>query len=60
VLVGDSTTDVAAAEAAGVRVLGFANKPGKDQRLRDAGADALVMSMSELADLTGSTPPRRP
>lgn len=49
VLVGDSTTDVAAARAAGVRSVGYANKPGKAQRLADAGADVVIDSMAALA-----------
>lgn len=56
VIVGDSTTDVQAGQAVGVRCLGYANKPGKDQRLRDAGADAVIGSMTELAELTSRTP----
>ena len=51
VLVGDSTTDVEAARAADVRVIGYVNKTGKDQMLRDA--DALTTRMSELAYLAG-------
>lgn len=56
VLIGDSTTDVAAAQTAHVHVLGYANKPGKDRALADAGADAITDSMAQLADLTRRTP----
>ncbi|MBT8225457.1 MAG: HAD family hydrolase [Dactylosporangium sp.] len=49
VLIGDSSTDVAAAHAAGVRSIGYANKPGKRDRLQAAGADAVVCTMGELA-----------
>lgn len=41
-LVGDSTTDMIAAHAAGVRSIGFANRPAKDEALSQAGADAVV------------------
>ncbi|MFC5943099.1 HAD hydrolase-like protein [Micromonospora harpali] len=46
VLVGDSTTDVEAAHAAGVAAIGYANRPGKRARL--AAADAVVDSMADL------------
>jgi HAD superfamily hydrolase (TIGR01509 family) len=49
VLIGDSVSDVTGAAAAGVRSLGYANKPGKRQRLTDAGADAIVDSMAAVA-----------
>jgi HAD superfamily hydrolase (TIGR01509 family) len=48
VFVGDSVTDVEAATAARVPCVGYANKPGKAERLAGAGAVALVYSMSEL------------
>lgn len=49
VLVGDSESDVDSSHAAGVRCIGYANKPGKRARLADAGADAVIGSMNELA-----------
>ncbi|MFI6741195.1 HAD family hydrolase [Nonomuraea sp. NPDC050451] len=49
-LVGDSVTDVEASKLAGVVAVGFANRPGKLDRLGDAGADLLVTSIEELAD----------
>ncbi|MBV1851890.1 HAD family hydrolase [Catellatospora tritici] len=42
VLVGDSVTDVQVSVAVGVPCIGFANKPGKEQRLADAGAAAVA------------------
>jgi len=48
-LVGDSVTDVTSARAANVRVVGFANRPAKVSRLTEAGADAVVTSMGDLA-----------
>lgn len=56
-IVGDSVTDVEAGLAADVWTLGYANKPGKDEAFRDAGADIVVGSMTELAEATGRTPP---
>ena len=50
VFVGDSVSDVGAGRAAGVATIGYANKPGKDERLRDAGADVVIHHMAELAD----------
>ncbi|MFI7105623.1 HAD family hydrolase [Nonomuraea sp. NPDC050227] len=48
-LVGDSTTDVEASKHAGVIAVGYANRPGKVERLSDAGADLIVTGMQELA-----------
>lgn len=48
VFVGDSVTDVLAGDAAGVSVIGYANKPGKEELLRDAGAGAIVTDMATL------------
>jgi HAD superfamily hydrolase (TIGR01509 family) len=50
VLVGDSESDIEAGQAAGTATIGYANKPGKRQRLADAGADTIVSTMIELAD----------
>jgi HAD superfamily hydrolase (TIGR01509 family) len=47
-LVGASIADIPAARAAGTASIGFANKPGKINRLQDAAADAIVTSMAEL------------
>jgi phosphoglycolate phosphatase-like HAD superfamily hydrolase len=51
VLVGDSVSDVTAAHAADLAAIGYANKPGKDERLAQAGADAVI---TRLADLIGA------
>ena len=48
--VGDSTSDVQSAKAAGIHSVGYANKPGKIQRLHHAGADVTVTTMAELRD----------
>ncbi|MCX4719886.1 HAD-IA family hydrolase [Streptomyces virginiae] len=50
VLVGDSVTDIEAAHAAGSRSVGYANKEPKRTSLVDAGADAVVFGMKEIAD----------
>lgn len=48
VLVGDSVSDIAAAREARIPSIGYANNPGKDKRLANAGADAIIMSMGAL------------
>ncbi|BCJ65885.1 HAD family hydrolase [Polymorphospora rubra] len=49
VLIGDSMSDIDGARAAGVRSVGYANRPSKVESLRAAGADAVITSMGELA-----------
>lgn len=46
--VGDSVSDIQAAQAAGIAVVAYVNKPGKRDRLADAGPDVLVTSMADL------------
>ena len=48
-LVGDSVTDVEGARLAGVQSIGYANKPGKHERLTAAGAGAIINSLADLA-----------
>ena len=48
-LVGDSVTDVQGARLAGIQSIGYANKPGKRERLVAAGADATINSLADLA-----------
>ncbi|GII25496.1 HAD family hydrolase [Planosporangium mesophilum] len=48
VFVGDSETDIEAGRAAGVTTIGYANKPGKRERLADA--DLVVDSLTPLVD----------
>lgn len=52
VMVGDSTTDVRAAQAAGVPVIAFANKPGKAHTLAgtDPPPDGIVTDLAELTE----------
>ncbi len=49
ILIGDSLSDVDCARVAGVPVIGYANKSPKAERLRSAGADAVVTSMGDIA-----------
>ncbi|WP_416903040.1 HAD family hydrolase [Micromonospora echinospora] len=49
VLVGDSLSDIDGARAAGVRVIGYANRPTKIKAFRTAGADLVITSMGEIA-----------
>ena len=48
-LVGDSVTDVQAARLASVQSIGYANKPGKRERLSAAKAGAVINSLADLA-----------
>ncbi|MFB6428250.1 HAD family hydrolase [Streptomyces microflavus] len=48
-LVGDSLSDVQAAQAAAAGSIGFANKPGKAEALGAAGADAVTEDMHDIA-----------
>ncbi|MFB6839534.1 HAD family hydrolase [Streptomyces sp. NPDC056361] len=48
-LVGDSVTDIEAAQAAGAGSIGFANKLGKEAALAAAGAVAVVTDMRSIA-----------
>jgi HAD superfamily hydrolase (TIGR01509 family) len=50
VLVGDSVSDVAAAHAADLAAIGYADKPGKDERFAEAGADAVIMRLADLIE----------
>jgi len=51
VLVGDSTSDIEGGRAAGVRAIGYANKPGKRNRLVQAGVDAITGGTNGMAAL---------
>lgn len=51
VLLGDSASDVRAAHAAGVHTIGYANKPGKRDRLAHAGAEALAEGSDGMGHL---------
>ncbi|MGW3949708.1 HAD family hydrolase [Streptomyces sp. NPDC004752] len=50
-MIGDTPSDLAAANAAGVPFLGYARNDRKEKSLRDAGATAVVHSLSTLLTL---------
>ncbi|WP_097325258.1 HAD family hydrolase [Paractinoplanes atraurantiacus] len=50
VLVGDSLSDIEGSRAAGVRSVGYANRPTKADPFRGAGADVVIDSMGQLAE----------
>ncbi|MBB5806650.1 beta-phosphoglucomutase-like phosphatase (HAD superfamily) [Saccharothrix ecbatanensis] len=50
-LVGDSETDIQAALHTQVHSVGYANKPGKEQKLRDAGAHVIIDRMTQISDV---------
>jgi HAD superfamily hydrolase (TIGR01509 family) len=56
--IGDSVTDIEAGRAAGIQTAGYANKPGKGQRLAEAGADIVIDSMYDLANALRHTADR--
>lgn len=60
ILIGDSVSDIEGGLAAGVRSVGYANKPGKWERLASAGAYAVLTTMADLASalLTRRSLPR--
>jgi phosphoglycolate phosphatase len=47
-LVGDSFTDIEAAHSAGVASIGYANRPGKRERMTELRAGAVITSMADL------------
>jgi phosphoglycolate phosphatase len=48
-LIGDSLTDIEAARDANVASVGYANKPGKRERMAELRAGAVITSMADLA-----------
>ncbi|MFG3576765.1 HAD family hydrolase [Micromonospora chersina] len=51
VLIGDSLSDIEGAQAAEVRVIGYANRPLKAEAFRAAEADMVITSMGVLAEV---------
>ncbi len=49
VLVGDSLSDIEGSHAAGVRSIGYANRPAKSEVFRQARADVVIDSMGAIA-----------
>ncbi|MFJ3405224.1 HAD family hydrolase [Promicromonospora sp. NPDC090134] len=50
VLIGDTVPDMQVARTVGTRAIGYAKHPERSGALAEAGADAVVLSMSELLD----------
>jgi phosphoglycolate phosphatase len=48
-LVGDSITDIEGSRLAGIDSIGYANKPGKYERMSAAGAGTVISTLAELA-----------
>ncbi len=48
-LVGDSITDIDGSNLAGIDSIGYANKPGKLERMTAAGAGAVITTLADLA-----------
>lgn len=55
VLIGDSDTDIDAANAAGSTSIGYANKPAMRKRFQHRRATAIVTDMHDLADALNHT-----
>lgn len=49
VLIGDSLADIHGAQAAGLPVIGYANRSGKVDLFAEAGADMIVTTMADVA-----------
>ena len=49
-LIGDSVSDIDGGKAAGVRVIGYANRPPKVDAFSKAGADLVITSMAAIAE----------
>lgn len=55
-MIGDSVTDIEAAQAVRAASVGYANRPGKAQRFSELGADIVVTDMAVLARALLSPP----
>ncbi|WP_306979484.1 HAD family hydrolase [Streptomyces canus] len=53
-MIGDAATDLEAAQRAGVSFLGYARNAGKEQVLRDAGAEVVVRSLEQVLEVLRS------
>ncbi len=49
-LLGDSASDIEAGKALGLPTIGYANRPARRQLLAEAGVDAMVATMTDLAE----------
>jgi phosphoglycolate phosphatase-like HAD superfamily hydrolase len=50
VIIGDSVSDIDGGRAAGVRLIGYANRPSKVDAFSRAGAEVIVTSMGSIAE----------
>jgi phosphoglycolate phosphatase-like HAD superfamily hydrolase len=55
-LIGDSPADIVAAQRASISSIGYANKPGKRQKLTDAGALVVVDDLGGIAHAATAVP----
>jgi phosphoglycolate phosphatase len=55
-LIGDSPADIVAAQRASISSIGYANKPGKRQKLTDAGALVVVDDLRGIARAATAVP----
>ncbi|OZM72662.1 haloacid dehalogenase [Amycolatopsis antarctica] len=51
VMIGDSATDIEAAQAVGAATVGYANKPGKRELFARLGADVIIDDMAALLSI---------
>lgn len=58
-MIGDSVTDITVSKATGVRSIGYAKNPLRGRELVEAGADAVVDSITELASAIANQLPFR-
>jgi len=58
--VGDSVSDITVSHTTGVRSIGYAKNTRRGDELAAAGADALVLSIAQLADSIAQRPAIRP
>ena len=49
-IIGDSVSDIDGGRAAGVRIIGYANRPSKVDAFNRAGAEVIVTSMGTIAE----------
>jgi phosphoglycolate phosphatase-like HAD superfamily hydrolase len=55
-MIGDTATDLLAAQRAGVSFLGYARNEKKERNLRGAGAEVVVTSMEQVLDIVRTLP----
>jgi phosphoglycolate phosphatase-like HAD superfamily hydrolase len=55
-MIGDTATDLLAAQRAGVSFLGYARHEKKERNLRGAGAEVVVTSMEQVLDIVRTLP----